>query len=270
MKQEIGSIFTILPHLSRYILLPFALAILLGYFLSPNKYKYYINQDKYFIMFFMLSWFFIPILFQWFLAKTNIINIYLDRYFSWVIPAPIIGSILIMSTFQSKHTRIIFLLFVLILTQITADSPIIKLFRKDLRYTIGLKRFGNEGVGFGWKEAVDLINNSGLRPNKIYIIPPLIEREMLTNNNDSLLQSYLLSSVNSLYKLNKIYLEKTIPIKSIENISDTETNFILIGLAPEIEKLNRFKYIRLISPANQTVNVYYVGCEKTWYHELKG
>ena len=47
-------------------------------------------------------------------------------------------------------------------------------------------------------------------------------------HDEELLNDYLLSGVNSLYKLNSKYLEITQPINSIEEIPNTISNYIVI------------------------------------------
>jgi len=81
---------------------------------------------------------------------------------------------------------------------------------------------------------------------------------MLNKNihNDKLLKSYLLYTVNSIYKLDQSYLSIAEPIRSVADIPDSASNYLVIGHeATE----NILKNSTEISPKNYaTVHILHV------------
>lgn len=257
-KKGLNSIFVLHPHLIRYILFPLMIGFFVEYSTKKNSYT---NVNKSFTLFFLLSWYFIPLLIQWFLTKINVATIYYPRYLAWIIPAPIIGSAILIGIFHSKWAKLAFTITLLLLaTQFYNKSAILNnLVRKDSQKSMEsvLTRNNNR---FSWKEAVTKINNSGIEPSKIYVKSSLVESQMLnkTEHVDSLLNNYLLSTVNSMYKLRKVYLEKAEPIHSIAEIPNSMSNYIFVGLIKTNEIEKYLKNGIEISPYHASVKIFYV------------
>ena len=256
-SKDLSSVFTIHYHLIKYILFPVVVTIFIGYVKRNSKDENILLKDKTFELFFLFSWYFIPILFQLALAKASIVNIYYPRYLLWILPAPIIASAILISVFRTKRAKIAFIFTLLIVTQFLSRSGSLPhLVKGDFRNTIGSQIVDAK---FGWKEAVTKINNSGIVPKKVYIAPGLVEKKWLKNheNESRLLNEYLISPVNSMYKLDKIYLDRTTPIASIADISDLTSDFFLVGwISEKVEKY--FECPIKMSPEGARMKIFYV------------
>lgn len=254
-KQNVASIFLIYPHFINYMLLPLIISGFVEYSQRKNTNCNFFTFE----FFFILSWYFIPILSHWIVTNMDIAHIFRDRYLAWIMPAPIIGSVIIIENFQSKMAKTTFIIVLLLLT-VTEYFPdfnlrfIEDIFQKNYQQNVE----SNVTVGeFGWKEAVSFINHSNMSINKIYVIPGLVEAKMLHMNihNDKLIKSYLLSSVNSIYKLDKSYLNIAEPIYSMADIPDSESNYLVVSYGKSLDIKNSTE----ISPnKNSIIHIYYI------------
>ena len=254
-KQDIASIFLIYPHFINYMLLP----LIIGFFVEYTRKKDTSCNLYTFEIFFILSWYFIPVFTHWITTNMDIAHIFRDRYLAWIMPAPIIGSVIIIKNFQSKLAKTTFITVLLLLT-ITDYFPDFNLrffndiFKKNYQQNVESNITSGE---FGWKEAVNFINRSNLNLNKIYVIPGLVESEMLHMHihDDKLLKSYLLSSVNSIYKLAPSYLNIAEPIYSVADIPDSASNYLIISYGFPLDIKNSTE----ISPKeNVIVYIYHI------------
>jgi len=255
--KSINSSITIHSHLIEYILLPIVFTIFVGYITRNSKNENRLPNDKTFELFFLFSWYFIPILLQWALSRAGIVNVYHPRYLLWILPAPIIASAILISVFRTKRAKIVFIITLLLITQFRGSKSLEHLIKGDFRNTIGARI---APARFDWKEAVNKINYSGIVPSKVYIQPGLVERKRLKNPEDEsrLLNEYLISPVNSMYKLDKIYLDRAVPIASIVDIPDLTPDFLLVGTLKTEEVEKYFECSIEMSPEDAKVKIFYV------------
>jgi hypothetical protein len=260
--KDIYSIFSLHPHLMQYIIIPFSFAILVENSIRKKGITNKYNANN-FSFFFLSFWYFFPLLILWALSEMSIVNLCIPRYITWIIPAPVIGCALLVSIFRSNWSKFVFTgtLFLLFIQSFNEHAILrrltSRLTQKDTVKTVLNNRDDwKSSNGFDWKEAVTAINNSGAKVSKIYLISGLAETKMLKTQYSSLLKNYLLSPVNSMYKLNKPYIDSTEPISSVDDIQDSASNYILVGDSKFLEKFDK-KVIEM-SPKNAVIRIFYV------------
>jgi uncharacterized membrane protein len=260
--KELISIFDLHPHLVTYILFP--LMISLFFWICSPKMNSRVNKNKRFSLFFLLSWYFIPLLVHWFLTEIKVATIYYPRYLAWIIPAPIIGSAILIGIFQSKWIKLVFIITLLLLTtkSYILSAVTNNLSGKDTHKSLESKLTAHVD-SFGWKEAVCQINNSGIAAGKIYVLSGLVESRMLNTDKreNSLMNNYLLSTVNSMYPLRKEHLDKAEPVNSIEEIPDAMSNYIVVGAKWKTEPFECRSILKggiKLNPGQSEVLIYYV------------
>lgn len=257
-KKDIFSTLILLPHFASYILLPLVISFIIEYAISSED-KIQNDVDKFSIIL-ILSWYFIPILTNWILTETNIATIYLDRYLCYIIPAPIIGSMLALKFLKKQAAKLSFAALVIVLSTYHVYSYVYKIeFShpniKTIKHQYNEKTTYNP---YGWKDSIGKINNLHNHFNKIYVYSGLVESNMLRKGNKygkDLLRSYLLAPVDSIYKLKNSYLKIAEPISSIDDIPASSSNFLIINYA--ITKRFR-KYTDLSPKDNEGIPVFYV------------
>jgi hypothetical protein len=227
-KEGLYSIFVIHPQLISLVLLPLIVGTFVEY---AAKKIIFPGANKSFILFFLLSWYFLPLLINWALTKLNVATVYSPRYLSWIIPAPIIGSALLISAFQSKWSKFAYIFTLLVLATQFYIKDILTIIVTERNQNETAKYESNGNPDFDWKEAVSKINSSGLLTDKIFVISGLVEYQNLNKKGHEKVElaNYLLSTVNSMYKLQKEYLEKAEPKGSILEIPDSASNYIVVG-----------------------------------------
>ena len=231
-KEKIESVFWIHSQLSTYILFPLMVGIFFTEFFTKKKYKI---VDKSFLLIFFIAWYFVPALFHWVLTKMNFASIYLYRYLAWTIPAAIIGSVVLIDIYKSKWAKILTIALLVFFSSKIYISTCLLLINPGVQPVDKLMRYeltNSYSDSFGWENAVDIINNSALEPAQIFVKSGLVEGRIQKGNEkaQNIYRDYLLSPVNSIYKLDSTNLLKSEPINSIEEIPKSMTNYIVVGL----------------------------------------
>ncbi len=268
-ERNILEVFSLHPHFMTFILFPALICFFIA-FASKTKIWDPKYKDNGFILFFLLSWYFVPQFVHWFISEIDIATIFHPRYLIWIIPAPIIGSAILIRHLPSNWMKSVFIISILLLSAYVY----IPYFNNILVNTFGSNNSQNNlpvendltrsQNAFSWKEAVNLLNNSNIEVNRIYVVAPLVESLMLNKsiNDSQLLNNYLLSTVNSMYKLKQEYLDISVPIHSVKEISDTMSNFLVVSQIEKISSEDIYKYIPNgveLSPENPDwVIIYYV------------
>jgi hypothetical protein len=245
-----------LPPITGYIIWPLLLSVFFEYWKIAAPYR--LKKEKYFNYYFVSLWYFIPLVVFVALATFNIAHMLIIRYLAVIIPVPVIAGMVIIAAYKSKLARLIYLGVLIFLTQFNNIDSVIRNFKwgsYDKHWEWG---FYTTKSQFDWKEAVNLINNSDIAPSKVYVMAILTEQQMLNNDSpyDSLLNDYLLSSVNSVYKLDDNYLKKAVLISSVSEIPYEDSDYLLVGRRLQFW----FLYIpelKRLSPENASIDVYY-------------
>jgi uncharacterized membrane protein len=254
-KESLFSVFSFHYHFYLYMLFPLLIGLFSIILLSKKERKICLPDNLYIIL--LLIWYFIPLILQWLFTEIDLANIYLKRYLTWIIPAAIIAPALLIKSFQSNKIKTILISFLVLrifafyFVDFKANNFLKNgFFKKDV-YQILTQ---SEEDKYSWKNLVQTINNSQLEIKNIYLHNFLIESKMKDKqiHDKKLLTDYLLSMVNSLYKLKPDYLEKTSHIYSLEDISSSETHFIVITNNSELKKGTR-----LTPENNYDGNIFY-------------
>lgn len=255
---KIGTLIKImLPPFIGYIVAPLLAALVVE---SWNNDREGINRDftNNFKFLLLLVWYFIPLAFFWILSGLNILHMLFPRYLVIIIPAQIIGGAILAGSFKSQWARIIYVAVLLFMIQVADQNSVIHTYKTrntEKHWEWGEYVYKKD---YGWKEAVAEVNNSGIVPEKVYVISSLTESQMLNSGIpvDSLLKDYLLSTANAIYCLDQTYLSKSIPIFSTIDIPENGSSYLLIGPRSHLNS-SYLKGATEISPKGAYLNVFY-------------
>ena len=245
-----------LPPLTGYIVWPLLSSIIFEFRETVLPFRIQIRNG--FKNYFLVLWYVIPLIVLAALAISDIAHMLIIRYLAIIIPVPIIAAMIIVASYKSRLAKGIFLVILVFITQLYHKDSVIRNFKPgsyDKHWEWG---FYAAKSPFDWKEAVNAVNKSGIMPSKVYVVAILTEKQMLYKSTSygSLLNDYLLSAVNSVYKLDDYYLKKAVLINSVNEIPDDGNDFIVIGRRsqlwfPDIQGLKK------LSPDNATIDIYY-------------
>lgn len=257
-SAQLNQFFTIMfPPIKWYILLPFLLSFVFECWKRMENFtRIKINKGLNFYL--LVLWYLIPLAFYLLLATLNIAHMVIPRYLALIIPVPIICSMAIVASYRSKWSKFIYIAIVIYMTNVQNQDSVIRNFTwksYDKHWEWGFYRAKS---AYDWKEAVKTVNNLDNIPSKIYVMVYLIEYQMLNSNSqyDNLLKDYLLSAVNSIYKLDDNYLDNAELLNSAQDIPYNESDYLLIGRRSHIQLQDETGFKKL-SPVNATVDLYY-------------
>jgi 4-amino-4-deoxy-L-arabinose transferase-like glycosyltransferase len=212
-------------NLVRYILFPLAFGAVVAYLVAARKGRREekpVSDSPYLVM--TLLWFLVPPIAAWMLARVGLVNINLGRYLAASSVACVLLSVLVIRSVFPGRVGVATLIFLI----------------------LGVLWWGRENLSEAqhdrrqpWRELITAVNQSELGDIAVYVDPGLVERRMLPERGDALFKDYLLSPVNSVYRLNPDLLQHTQPIINPESLPGNAAtdDFLFIGSPKELTAL---------------------------------
>lgn len=224
----LDDIFTTIPHLKYYLLLPLSLFVLTWVVNSIRKQNIAPNKlpQVLLVMFTLL-----PIGITFLLAFSGTLQIFIIRYIAWFLPLIILLSVYFVAAVPNRYLQVLSLGLLLLFSQVYfSDAIIPKLLNTDFKKELTILLTPEQNTN-DWKEVVQLVNDTATNPDKIYVKAGLIEAKSIDFNAtiDPVLKAYLLSPVNSLYALKPELADKATPFYDVKKIAPQEGNYWVIG-----------------------------------------
>lgn len=221
-------IFTTIPHLKYYLLLPLSLYLLTWVVYKIRKQNITPNKlSRILLVMFTI----LPLGITFLLAFSGLLQIFIARYIAWFLPLIILLAVYFVTAIPNRYLQLLRMCLLFLFSQILfSDAIIPKLTQSDFKKELTILLTPEQNTN-DWKEVVQLINNTASNPDKIYVKAGLIEAKSIdfTAPMDPVLKAYLLSPVSGLYALKPELADKATPFYDVKKIAPQEGNYWVIG-----------------------------------------
>jgi hypothetical protein len=230
-------------HLLRYVVIPLAFAVCAGYALREAWPDQATPVPSCLSM--LVLWLFLPLIAAWVFARAKFVNINVDRYLIACSVASVLLSVTAIQFACTARARVWTYAFLILSTSCFSY--------------VTIRDVGTIRASQSWRDLVARVNESGPRDLPVYFESTLTEARWLSTRGDELFREYLLSPVNSAYRLRADLLGSARPIIDTWSLREVAkaSDFVFIGHVSALDSLRQVA-ATMAERSNKTYDIQFI------------